>query len=312
MDLKVYGVHLVMELTPVRMAARRLGGDVSNGGAAQVIGKGHLVQAQLGAPGVINKEAPIETGDEIADIGCNAETQLLRLSAERPDMRVIMTPVESIYRIVARRSAGIASIADLRGKRVATYPQPSAGFYLVDELRRAGMTERDVRLINAAPAKEIAAMLIDGRADAIAVWEPAAQSAYDAIGEDAIAFRSEGAYRMLFGLNTTKAVLDDPAKRREVVRFLKEVAAACRDIEADPSIAWPLAAATSGFPEAEVRACWEHHRLSGGLAPDLLDILVAEEEWSAVEQDRAPRTREELALLIDEGPLREALASERA
>ena len=62
----------------------------------------------------------------VADVATNAETQLLRFSVRHPDLRIIFNVTEGLYRIVARRSAGIASIADLKGKRVATIEQTSA------------------------------------------------------------------------------------------------------------------------------------------------------------------------------------------
>src|SRR5690606_16472133 len=52
------------------------------------------------------------------DLATNAETQLLRESLVNPDLRIIMTVTESFYRLVGRRSAGIETLADLRGKRV--------------------------------------------------------------------------------------------------------------------------------------------------------------------------------------------------
>jgi sulfonate transport system substrate-binding protein len=306
MDLKIFGVHLVMELAPVLLAAQRMGHEVHNGGAAHLIGKGHLLRAQAGVPGVIDREPPMAHGGGGADIGCNAETQLLRLSVERPDMRVIMTPVLSHYRIVARRSAGIASLRDLAGKRVATFPRTSAAYYLFDELRRAGLAERDVTLVPAAPADEVTQTLLDGRSDAIAIWEPAGENALAALGSDGIAFRSPGAYRMLFGLNTTADKLADPAKRKQIVALVGAVSRACRDIAAAPEIVWPLSARTSGYPVDQVRACWQHHTFPGTLAADLLDWMVDQEQWVALEQDRAPRSRAALAVLIDPSVLEEA------
>lgn len=306
MDLKIFGVHLVMELAPVLLAAQRMGLEVFHGGAAHLIGKGHLLRAQSGVPGVIDREPPMEHGGGGADIGCNAETQLLRLSVERPDMRVIMTPVESHYRIVARRSAGISSLQDLRGKRVATFPRTSAAYYLFKELQSAGVSENDVTLVPAAPADEVTKTLLDGRSDAIAIWEPAGENALAALGGDGIAFRSPGAYRMLFGLNTTADKLANPEKRRQIVALVGAIMRACRDIGAAPEIVWPLSSKTSGYPLDQIRACWKHHTFPGALAGDLLDWMVDEEQWVAIEQNRAPRSRAELAVLVDSSVLDEA------
>ena len=60
-----------------------------------------------------------------ADLATNSETQALRGSYAQPDLRFIFTVAECPYRIVARRSAGITRLADLRGKRVATQLESS-------------------------------------------------------------------------------------------------------------------------------------------------------------------------------------------
>ena len=94
----------------------------------------------------------ISTGDAI--IATNAETQLLRESVTNPDLRIIMTVTESFYRLVGRRSAGIDSLADLRGKRIMVPRFTSANYYLVAMLREVGLTEDDVELVNLPPARD--------------------------------------------------------------------------------------------------------------------------------------------------------------
>ena len=51
------------------------------------------------------------------------------LVASLPGLRIILTVSEGYYRIVARRSAGISSLADLKGKRIATFPSTSSAYY---------------------------------------------------------------------------------------------------------------------------------------------------------------------------------------
>src|SRR5688500_9900476 len=65
-----------------------------------------------------------------ADVAMNSETQALRASVDHPDLRFIFTVAECPYRIVARRSAGITGVADLRGKRVGIQLDSSAAYFL--------------------------------------------------------------------------------------------------------------------------------------------------------------------------------------
>ncbi len=57
---------------------------------------------------------------------------------------------------------------------------------------------------------------------------------------------------------------------------------------------------------------WHHEGYPGTLVPDLLDVLVHEDSWVAKERKRVPRSRDELAKLIDASVLKEALALEQA
>ncbi len=66
---------------------------------------------------------------------------MLRLSINHPDVRIIFSDTESIYRLIGRRSAGVNSVADLRGKRIATVGGSSSAYYLHRLLATAGMTE---------------------------------------------------------------------------------------------------------------------------------------------------------------------------
>src|SRR5580704_8243719 len=99
----------------------------------------------------------------MADVATNAETQLLRQSVDDPDLRVIFTVAESFYRIVARKSAGIRRIEDLKGKRITTPRNTSAHYFLVKMLATGRLSETDVTLVTVDPVTEMSVALKDGR-----------------------------------------------------------------------------------------------------------------------------------------------------
>ena len=121
----------------------------------------------------------------------NAETQMLLAIDANPRIRMLFTLTDGLYRIVAKRSAGIHTIADLKGKRVVVPRNTSAHYSLVRILASAGLQESDVTLV-AAPATEMALSLIRGDADAISMWEPESQNAVDSLGSDAVIFSGKG------------------------------------------------------------------------------------------------------------------------
>lgn len=285
--LMVRGSTATLEIAPVLLAARDYypaGAVVRNGGI------GNLVDA---APEGDFGEAGA------ADVATHAETQALRYSVQHPDIRIILTVTEGQYRIVARRSAGIAAVADLKGKRVATLATTSAGYFLSRMLAREGLGFEDIEAVRISPIEQMAESLAAHDVDAVAIWEPHASNAVQALAGDAIEFSGDGVYRELFNLNTTAADLADPEKRARIVAFVRAIVDASRAIERNPAAAQDLVAETAGIVREDVARAWPTLGFVAHLPDDLLDVLVEEEAWLAAQEQRPPRTREELARLID-------------
>jgi len=115
------------------------------------------------------------------DAATGSETQMLLNSLAEPGIRIILTLAEARYRIIARRSAGIRRIEDLRGKRVAATVNTSSQYFLREMLRKAGMLlESDIRFVN-LEGPEMPAALKRGDVDAVAIWEPHAQNSLAAL-----------------------------------------------------------------------------------------------------------------------------------
>jgi len=256
----------------------------------------------------------ITSGD--ATIATNAETQLLRESVTNPDLRIIMTVTESFYRLVARRSAGIETLADLRGKRVMVPANTSANYYLVAMLRTVGLSEDDVELVGLPPARgdqtgmdQMSDALVAGDVDVISIWEPESEDAILQLGNDAVVLQDRSVYREVFNLHTTATALADPATRRSVVDFVRAVVDATDALKENPEPYWPHVSSVIGYSVQEIEASWPEMEFPADFVPDLLDVLEEEEIWVAKERDRTPRSREELAGLIDRSVLEEALAT---
>jgi NitT/TauT family transport system substrate-binding protein len=250
-----------------------------------------------------------------ADLATNAETQLLRESINNPDLRIIMTVSESFYRLVARRSAGINRLADLKGKRVLVPRLTSAQYYLVAMLRSAGLKEEDVTLVSLPPARpgesgkfRNAEALARGDADVIATFEPEPEFAVRKLGKDAIVLQDRKVYREAFNLHARAPDLADPAKRRAIVTFVRAVADASRALQKNPKPHLAHVSSVIGFSEEEIGWGWPETRFPVKIIPDMLDVLEVEEQWVARASNRAPRSRAELAKFIDRSVVEEALA----
>jgi len=283
-ELRVFGAMTTIELSPVLVAA--------NG-----IYPGPVTVSNGGVPNLTSG---------MADVATNAETQLLRQSVDDPDLRIVFTVTENFYRMVGRKSAGIRKVSDLKGKKITVPRNTSAAYFLSKMLATAQLTEDDVTIVPITPASEMAAALKDGRVDAVAMWDPETARAALAVGNDAVILQDKAIYRELFNLNTSAKVIADPAKRRAIVEFLRSLTTATDRLKARPQDYWPYVSSKESHPVELLEKSWPSLRFTNGIAKDLLDVLVEEDRWVAKERNRAPRTRAQLATLIDASLLQEA------
>jgi sulfonate transport system substrate-binding protein len=276
------GINLTtIETLPIYLAEKELGGVVElSGGAIPSLTAGN------------------------ADVVTNAETQAVLRSSANPEIRVILTVAEYGYRIVARRSAGVRTAMDLRGKKIATSLNSSAHFYIVKTLQSVGLSEPDVTVIGMTPP-QMPAALARGEVDAVSIWEPAAEQSAKALGLDALIMQGPD-YRERFNLNTTTAILGNPAKRAALGNLVRAIIRTSLRIRERPEEARPLIAAKLGLPDQIVAATWGLFRFPASIPDDLLESMVEQEPWMANKQNRAPRPREAITALIDASVWREA------
>ena len=241
-------------------------------------------------------------------VATNADTVALRYSVDNPNLRIVFTVCESYYRIVAKRSAGITQLSDLAGKNVQVIPQTSAAYFLHRMLASVGLSEDDIQLSSGfSVGGGTPAWTRNENVHALAAWEPEPQRSIYALGEDAIEFRDRNVYREMVNVNTTAENLADPEKRAAIVAFVRALIVAADQVTRRPKTVWPVMEEVMGFDQALIADAWHIHEYKGTLAPDLLDVMVEEEVWLADVQGREPRSREELAPLIDTSILEEAL-----
>jgi NitT/TauT family transport system substrate-binding protein len=237
------------------------------------------------------------------DAATGSETQMLLNSIAEPGIRIVMTLAEARYRIIARQSAGIRRIQDLRGKKVAATVNTSSQYYLREMLRKSGMLlETDVRFVN-LEGPDMPAALKRGDVDAVAIWEPHAQNSLDALGSDAVDLQDASVYRERFNLNTTTKVLRDPDKRRALVEFLRAITRASDLARRQPAQARTLLAPFINTPEATIEHAWNRFSFPANLPGDLPAVLGNVEIFVAAVQFRQPRPKAALAGLIDSSPL---------
>jgi ABC-type nitrate/sulfonate/bicarbonate transport system substrate-binding protein len=88
-------------------------------------------------------------------------------------------------RLVVNPKSGINSLSDLKGKRIAASIGSTSHQHLVIALKKAGLTQQDVTLVNLSPGNMPAAYEA-GQVDAAVTWEPSV-TAIEHVGGKAIA-----------------------------------------------------------------------------------------------------------------------------
>lgn len=178
--------------------------------------------------------------------------------------------------------------------------------YLVESLALAAVEESAVTAVPVTPITQMSTALKNREVDAVAIWEPESENSAAALGPDAIVLQDRSVYRELFNLQTSTKVLNDAARRRALVEFLKSVVTASARLRDRPQKFWPLLSSRLHHTEAVIGRSSPQLRYRGGIAEDLLDVMTKEER-RALEKNRPPRSREQLATFIDRSVLDEAV-----
>jgi taurine transport system substrate-binding protein len=94
-------------------------------------------------------------------------------AAQGLDVQVIwiLDDINNAEQLVARNGSGVSTLADLKGKKVATPFVSTAHYQLLFALKQAGIAASDVQTVNLRPA-EIAAAWERGDIDATFIWDP--------------------------------------------------------------------------------------------------------------------------------------------
>lgn len=115
--------------------------------------------------------AALSRGD--VDVGSMAAVPAVHALAQGIDIKIFLI-TEDMDRgeaLVARRGSGITSFKEQRGKRIATTFGSMPHWGLIRSLKGAGLTEKDLTILDMAPGLWIPAF-IKGDIDGVWGWEP--------------------------------------------------------------------------------------------------------------------------------------------
>ena len=239
-----------------------------------------------------------------ADLATAAELVVALDSLRSSNATIIATLSSSAQQIklVARRSAGIAVPADLRGKRVGTVARTSAQFYLDSWLLYHQVEADDVQVV-ALGVDQLVDALGARRVDAVAIWQPIAAQAQARLGVDLAELPSPRVYNQHFVLVVGRALL--AAREADVLRLLRALLRAEQLIAERPAEAAGILASRLQLDLALARIALGEHEYRLSLTPALLSTMDSQARWAIRERLVEPGQRVGTLLgAVDPAPLR--------
>jgi sulfonate transport system substrate-binding protein len=193
--------------------------------------------------------------------------------------------------VVVPKNSPITSISELRGKKIAYGSGSSGNYNLLTVLTKAGLTTKDVTLVNLQPAEALAAFT-SGAVDAWDIWPPYVQQVVAQDGARVLATGSGYGSPYSFEV-ASKAAVADPAKAAAIKVYLATLDKAYVWAATHPSawaVAWGKAAglpasvmdvaakvdATTPVPVTSATVASEQNLVdqfyAAGLIPNKVDI----------------------------------------
>lgn len=106
-------------------------------------------------------------------LGEAGSSPITAAAAQGIDIQVIwiLDDINNVEQLIASNKSGIKTLADLKGKKVATPFVSTTHYQLLFALNKAGVNPKEIQILNLRPP-EIAAAWERGDLDATFIWEP--------------------------------------------------------------------------------------------------------------------------------------------
>jgi ABC-type nitrate/sulfonate/bicarbonate transport system substrate-binding protein len=250
--------------------------------------------------------------DSSFDLAANAETQGLKQYVNHKNIRLIYTICEVPYRLVANKAGGIRILADLKGKKIGTLKGTSAEIFVQRMLASVGVQDNQYTLVNGnicmktpCGSDTFPTMLKNKQIDAFGIWETTVELGAKALGDNAVIFQNASIYREIYSLYSTTQKLNDVAKRKDIVNFVRALNQSLDVFNERPEEVHDFVAREVGADVGVVRDVWKDHWWTGRWGKDVPQLLVEEDAYLAKADGRRKATEKELEMFLDESVINE-------
>jgi len=252
---------------------------------------------------VVGREALESMLKGECDFATAAEPPVVDFALQRGDFRILSALITSdnLSCLAARADRGIATPADLRGKRIATVKGTAPHYFLTLFLERHGIDLKEVS-VDFQKGDAVLPAITSGQVDAIAMTTRVANQARQALGANGVLMEEPGLYRNFYSLLTTNSLLE---KRPGLaLQLLKALAQAEELIQENPGKAQAIISASLQIPPAEAEKAMgmfeQHLSLDHAMLIGMEDIA----RWYIQQSDNPNRPLPNMLRLIDTSPLR--------
>lgn len=231
-----------------------------------------------------------------ADLATATEFVVARLSFTQKDLRIVGTTAFSHdMQLLANKTRGIASIADLKGKRVGVGLGTSGEYFLSRLLTRNGIDHDAITWVDLKP-QEMDPAASAGDVDAVLTWTPFANKVKGALGERVLEFDGQPGEDYYFLVLGQQAWLTAQPKVAE--RVMLALIWATEWMSTHPEEAKTYMVSKFGVPLPDIGPLMEKIRFSIDLPQALLSALEAEGHWLEKKGSKGTPVANSLDLIV--------------
>lgn len=237
-----------------------------------------------------------------AEIATTAEAPTTAAAMSNQPIAFLARMEYSDLKTLTAASSGIATKEGLKGKKVAFTAGTGSEVYTMALLKAAGLTEKDVTLVNLRPQDMLPA-LSAGSIDAYNTWEPHISNGLKALGDKAAEIDTRGIYAETFNIVVMKSYLE---KNPELIdKFLRALIDAEAWMKANPEDAITVVAETVGMKRETLAAIWKDYIYEVVLDDKQMNILRAHAAWRLKSGNHPPNaTMPDFTKVVVSGPLK--------